>query len=65
MSSTARRWTSTKWNIQTGDGCAEGICGWGNSEQQIYTDSNYRVENGSLIIEARQESRRHTDLARD
>ncbi|MEO1573940.1 MAG: hypothetical protein AAFU65_03180, partial [Pseudomonadota bacterium] len=47
---------STKWNVQTGDGCAEGICGWGNNEQQIYTDDNYRVENGSLIIEGRQET---------
>ena len=45
----------SKWNIQTGDGCAEGICGWGNNEQQIYTDSNFRVENGSLIIEGRVE----------
>ena len=22
------------WNVVEGDGCAEGICGWGNNEAQ-------------------------------
>lgn len=40
-----------KWNFQVGGG------GWGNGEAQYYTDGpNSRVENGYLIIEARQET---------
>ncbi|MBK6264303.1 glycoside hydrolase family 16 protein [Marivirga sp. S37H4] len=44
-----------KWNYQLGNGCPE-ICGWGNNEQQYYTDkpTNVRVEDGKLIIEAHQ-----------
>ena len=45
---------TTKWayNIGTGNN------GWGNNELEYYTnsDSNARVENGNLIIEARKES---------
>ncbi len=32
-----------------------GANGWGNGELEEYTDKNVRVENGNLIIEARQE----------
>lgn len=48
---------STKWSYDLGDGCPN-ICGWGNQEEQYYTDNakNARVENGQLIIEAHQES---------
>jgi beta-glucanase (GH16 family) len=42
------------WSYDLGDGCAEGICGWGNSEFQEYTSdpANVRVEGGQLIITA-------------
>lgn len=48
---------STKWNFDIGDGCPDN-CGWGNNELQYYTrdPENVRVENGHLIIEARQDS---------
>lgn len=46
---------TTKWayNIGTGNN------GWGNNEAQYYTSdaTNARIENGSLIIEARKESK--------
>jgi beta-glucanase (GH16 family) len=47
------------WSYDLGDGCASGICGWGNSEFQVYTDdpANVRVEAGELIITAL----RHTE----
>lgn len=46
------------WNFEIGDGTAQGIPGWGNNELQYYTDrpENVRVENGVLLITARQES---------
>ncbi|MFM9074879.1 MAG: family 16 glycosylhydrolase [Bacteroidota bacterium] len=49
---------STKWNYDMGDGCPA-VCGWGNNELQYYTDDtlNARLENGNLVIEARQEAR--------
>ncbi|MBK9984823.1 MAG: glycoside hydrolase family 16 protein [Saprospiraceae bacterium] len=48
---------TTKWNYDLGDGCPD-ICGWGNNELQYYTDNrkeNVRIEDGHLVIEARQE----------
>ncbi len=44
---------SLKWTYDLGDGCPN-ICGWGNNEAQFYTknNSNIRVQNGSLIIDA-------------
>src|SRR5713101_857664 len=41
-----------KWTYDTGAG------GWGNSELEYYTSrtNNARIENGQLVIEARQES---------
>jgi beta-glucanase (GH16 family) len=41
----------TKWSVETGGN------GWGNQEKQNYTNrpENLRLENGSLIIEARKE----------
>ena len=46
-----------KWKYDVGDRCPE-LCGWGNQELQYYTfedEDNVRVEDGSLIIEARKE----------
>ena len=46
-----------KWVYDLGDGCPEN-CGWGNNELQYYTadrKENARIENGHLVIEARQE----------
>jgi beta-glucanase (GH16 family) len=42
------------WSYDLGDGCAAGICGWGNNEFQLYTDdpANVRVEGGELVITA-------------
>lgn len=46
------------WNFDIGDGTAQGIPGWGNNELQYYTDrtDNATVENGFLLITAKQES---------
>jgi beta-glucanase (GH16 family) len=41
------------WEVQTGDGTAEGIPGWGNNELQYYTEDNISFEDGNLVIEAR------------
>ena len=38
------------WNFELGDGCDQGICGWGNQELQRYTDSNHSLSNGILTI---------------
>ncbi len=45
---------TTKWNYNIGNGDG----GWGNNELEYYTnsDSNARIENGNLVIEARKES---------
>ena len=47
---------AAKWNIQTGDGTAEGIPGWGNNELQSYQSANVAVSGGHLVITAREES---------
>ncbi len=63
--------SSDKWSFHLGDGCP-GLCFWGNSELQYYTDNekNLFFEEGNLIIGARSEnlggldytsSRIHTD----
>ena len=43
---------TSKWNFQTGDGTAEGIPGWGNGEEQTYTNrtQNLQLENGFLKL---------------
>ncbi|MEH6606284.1 MAG: glycoside hydrolase family 16 protein, partial [Pseudomonadales bacterium] len=46
----------SKWNIQLGDGSDYGIPGWGNNELQWYQAENIAVEDGKLLITARQES---------
>ncbi len=49
---------NNKWTYDFGDGCERGLCGWGNSELQYYTSrtDNARIENGSLVIEAKRET---------
>ena len=48
----------TKWNFMIGTGSSEGLTNWGNNELEYYTDrtENARLENGNLVIEARQEA---------
>ncbi len=50
-----------KWTPQVGDGCAEGICGWGNNELQYYKAENATVSNGHLHITARRERVRNKE----
>lgn len=44
---------TSKWTIETGNGCPD-LCGFGNNEAQYYSDdqSNVRIEEGMLVIEA-------------
>jgi beta-glucanase (GH16 family) len=44
-----------KWSFQIGDGCNEGICGWGNNELQSYQEGNVTVGGGLLTITAQEE----------
>ncbi|WP_127510395.1 hemoblobin-interacting domain-containing protein [Paenibacillus humicus] len=46
----------SKWGYQLGNGSDYGVADWGNNEQQFYRKENLKVENGSLVIEARKES---------
>ena len=43
---------NSKWNIQLGDGCDIGNCGWGNNELQLYSAENISVNDGFLTITA-------------
>ncbi len=45
------------WTFDIGDGTLYGIPGWGNDERQFYTErpENARIEDGVLVIEAREE----------
>lgn len=47
------------WNYDLGDGCAisQDLCGWGNQEQQWYTEENATVADGKLSITVKQERR--------
>ncbi|WP_226023135.1 glycoside hydrolase family 16 protein [Halomicrobium salinisoli] len=50
------------WTFETGPGCGENgelgtTCNWGNEEGQYYTDGdNAWIEDGALVIEAREEA---------
>lgn len=46
---------TTKWELQTGDGCSYGLCGWGNNELQSYQAANATVANGLLTITAKKQ----------
>ena len=46
----------TKWTHDIGDGCAAGICGWGNQEKEYYSNATENVAlngSGQLAITAR------------
>ena len=43
------------WTFQTGDGCP-GNCGWGNNELEFYSANNTSLENGYLVIKAKEEN---------
>ncbi len=47
----------TKWGFQLGTGSQYGLNGWGNEEEQYYTEENAWVEKGNLVIEARREDK--------
>lgn len=44
-----------KWSVQTGDGCDQSLCGWGNNELQWYQAANVSLGGGLLTITARAE----------
>lgn len=51
------------WNPNEGDGCAIGLCGWGNQELQSYNSNNITIEsipgesgNNALVLQAKNES---------
>lgn len=44
---------AANWDVQTGNGDAYGVPGWGNNELQYYTADNISLESGNLVIEAR------------
>ena len=44
-----------KWGFQNGNGTEYGNPGWGNNELQFYREENTRVEDGKLIITAKEE----------
>lgn len=46
-----------KWDFQTGTGSQYGMTDWGNNELEYYTKDNAFIENGNLVIEARQETK--------
>ncbi|SES31090.1 glycoside hydrolase family 16 protein [Salisediminibacterium halotolerans] len=49
---------TSKWRIDIGNGFYDGdewIPGWGNEELQSYQEDNVTVEDGKLILEAREE----------
>ncbi|WP_224491272.1 glycoside hydrolase family 16 protein [Robertkochia flava] len=47
------------WNVIQGNGCPD-LCGWGNNELQVYTDTNHELRDGKLVITARKEGEKHT-----
>ncbi|MBL7473981.1 glycoside hydrolase family 16 protein [Robertkochia sediminum] len=47
------------WSFALGDGCPQ-ACGWGNNELQVYTDNNHHLEDGKLIITAKQDTSGYT-----
>jgi len=44
------------WTFEIGNGHSKGNPGWGNGELEYYTDKNWYVSDGMLVIEARKES---------
>lgn len=46
----------SKWEVELGDGKAEGLTGWGNGEEQYYSADNITVADGNLVINSRAET---------
>ncbi|MCG8569677.1 MAG: carbohydrate binding domain-containing protein [Spirochaetes bacterium] len=46
---------TANWTFEIGNGHYNNNPGWGNNELQYYTDNNTSIENGNLVIEAREE----------
>jgi hypothetical protein len=46
------------WTKEIGNGCANGICGWGNQEIQYYTQDDIEIDtaNQELVINTRKQS---------
>lgn len=47
---------ATRWSHDISDGCAAGVCGWGNNEKEYYTDAIENIAldgSGNLRIVAR------------
>ena len=44
------------WFFETGDGSQYGMPGWGNNELQYYQPNNAQLQDGLLVIEAREEA---------
>jgi beta-glucanase (GH16 family) len=44
-----------RWQHVPGDGCDQGLCGWGNGEEQWYLPDNVSVDNGLLRIVAKRQ----------
>ncbi|MCL4135179.1 UNVERIFIED_CONTAM: hypothetical protein GTU68_026157 [Idotea baltica] len=42
------------WSNDNGTGCPN-LCGWGNNELEFYRTQNTWVENGTMVLEAREE----------
>jgi len=49
------------WEVVIGDGCAEGICSWGNNELQWYLAENIKVGSGHLSMEAKKQTYRNKE----
>lgn len=51
-----------KWGYEIGTGCPQ-LCGWGNGELQYYTneEGNVKLEDGNLIITAKEQSIEDSD----
>jgi beta-glucanase (GH16 family) len=45
-----------KWAYQNGTGAEYGVDGWGNNEKQYYQKENIEVQDGKLVIEAKQQA---------
>ena len=46
---------SQNWSFHAGNGCPN-LCGWGNNELQFFTAKNYELNNGNLVITAKNEN---------
>ena len=46
---------SDNWSIQSGDGAEYGLTAWGNNEKEWYQAENITVNDGNLVITAKQQ----------